>query len=345
MRVGVTGLGRVGQMHAANLAATAGVDEVVLVGRDPERTRAARAAVEAAVQPGAQGSGSGPAGLSSTTAPLAQVLGDLDAVVLATSTATHPELTLQCARAGVPTLVEKPLSLDPAGLADLADELDATGTPVAVAFHRRYDPAHQLLAERVARGDAGAIRLVRAVGHDHLALSLDYIPRSGGIWMDMVIHDLDAIGWVTGQRVRSVWATGSVLDEPAYARHDDVDTAAAVLTLESGALALVSAARRNGAGQDVRLEVHGTLDTFGAGVEARTPTTSTEPGVPPPGPAYEQFVDRFAPAFRAEVAHLVRLARGEAENLTPPRAGLHAVQVAAAAARSRRTGAPVEVPG
>jgi myo-inositol 2-dehydrogenase/D-chiro-inositol 1-dehydrogenase len=276
-------------------------------------------------------------------AELSAELPALDGVVVATSTSTHPAFALQIARAGVPSLVEKPLALDPTQLRAMADELDDIGTEVMVAFHRRYDPGHQRLRQHVLDGDAGALRAVTATGHDHLALSPDYIPGSGGMWLDMLIHDFDAIPWVTGQRVRSVWATGSVLDAPVHAEYGDVDSALAVLVLESGAAATVSGLRRNGAGQDVRLEVFGSLGSFGAGLDIRTPMTSTEPDVDPPGPPYHHFIDRFERAFRAEADAFVRLASGAGRNLTPPRDGLVAIQIAHAAAESMRSGRTVDL--
>jgi myo-inositol 2-dehydrogenase/D-chiro-inositol 1-dehydrogenase len=212
-----------------------------------------------------------------------------------------------------------------------------------VAFHRRYDPGHQLLRQRILAGEAGTVRAVTATEHDHFALSPEYVPGSGGIWLDLIMHDFDTILWVTGQRVRSVWATGSVLDAPIHADYGDVDSALAVLVLESGAAATVSGLRRNGAGQDVRLEVFGTLDSFGAGIEARTPMTSTEPGTDPPGPRYDQFIDRFERAFRAEAAAFVSLASGTGANLTPPRDGLVAIRIAQAAADSIRTGSIIHL--
>ena len=263
--------------------------------------------------------------------------------MVATSTSTHPSFALQIARSGTPSLVEKPLALDPGQLRTLADELDGIGTEVMVAFHRRYDPAHQALRQRILDGDTGTVRAVTAIGHDHFALSPDYIPTSGGIWLDMLIHDFDAIPWVTGQRVRSVWATGSVLDAPIHADYDDVDSALAVLVLESGAVATVSGLRRNGAGQDVRLEVFGSLGSYGAGLDAHTPMTSTEPAVDPPGAPYDQFIDRFERAFRAEVDAFVQLINGTGTNLTPPRDGLVAIQIAQAAAESVRTGTSIDL--
>lgn len=337
-------------MHARNLAQDPGVDEVVLLGRDPGRLGPALDDVRAAIALDA------PASLAGAHAPAGEAadvrIGDgldselpaLDGIVIATNTASHPELTLRAARAGVPTLVEKPLTLDLERLESLADELDRFGTPVMVAFHRRYDPAHQELRRRVRAGDAGTVRAVHGIDHDRLPLSPDYIPHSGGIWRDLLIHDFDSIPWVTGRRVTRVWATGAVLDAPVHAEHDDVDTASATLVLDSGAIADVTGLRRNGAGQDVRLEVFGSLDSFGAGLDAHTPITSTEPGGTAPEAPHEQFIERFERAFRAEIAAFVRVANGELDaNLTPPRAGLDAIRIAQAAAESCRTGRPVDV--
>ncbi|MCI9887407.1 Gfo/Idh/MocA family oxidoreductase [Micrococcales bacterium 31B] len=344
MRIGILGLGPAGQMHARNLARTEGVSEIVLLGRDAGRVGIARDRIAAALAPDAPVALSGAHAPDGVPAPLTvggdvtAELAGLDGIVIATSTATHPALTLQAAHAGVPALVEKPLTLEIAELTALADELDRIGSPVMVAFHRRYDPGHRALRERIAAGDAGAVRAVRGTGHDHHPLPLDYLPHSGGIWHDMMVHEFDTIPWVTGLRPVAVWAQGAVLDQPAHAEFGDFDSALAVIELEGGALATVSGTRGNGAGQDVRLEVFGTLDSYAAGFEARTPVTSTEPGAPGPAAPYDSYIDRFEPAFRAEARAFVDLARGEGENATPPRAGLTAIQLADAAAESARTG-------
>nr|WP_254072124.1 Gfo/Idh/MocA family oxidoreductase [Rathayibacter sp. VKM Ac-2857] len=350
MHIGVLGLGLAGVMHARNLAQNPDVDRVTLIGRDGARLQATAASLRTALAPGAPADLAGehaPAvaevDLGTSTATVDELAGRIDGVVIATPSASHPELTRQAARAGLPVLVEKPLSIDLDALKALSDELDAFDSPVMVAFQRRYDPGHQALRERVQGGAAGRLRLVHAVGHDHYALRLDYIPKSGGMWLDMLIHDFDSIPWVTGERVVRVHAVGSVLDEPLYSELGDTDTAAAILTLESGALALVSGSRRNGAGQDVRMEVFGSDGTFSVGLEPRTAVTSTEPGVAAPAAPYETFIDRFEVAFRNEIAQFVRVVRGEDANLSTPRSGIHAVEIAEAAGRSRLTDAPVDL--
>lgn len=342
MRLGVHGLGRIGVMHARNLARVPGVDEVVLVGRDAERLRGVEQQL-AALRAQDQAAGDPWAPVTSTLDPLEEALTGLDGLLAATATSTHEQIARTVAQAGVPLLIEKPLSLGLKPLATLSAELEATGTPIMVAFHRRYDPGYQALRERVRAGDVGVLRHVHAVDNDHYALPLDYIPQSHGMFLDLLIHDFDIIPWVVGEEVVEVSAIGSVLDEPVYTEHEDADTAVVTLRFASGAVGSVSALRRSGAGQDVRLEVTGTEGAYGAGVGHRTPITSTEPGEARPSEVYDTFSDRFVPAFEAEVRHFAAMVRGEAESLTPPRAGLHATAIAEAAGESYRTGRPVRV--
>jgi myo-inositol 2-dehydrogenase/D-chiro-inositol 1-dehydrogenase len=348
--VGVVGLGRAGLMHARNLAQNPNVGRITLLGRDGGRLAEAADRLKQAISPDAPKEIAGEHAPRSSdvivawsTSSIDSFASDIDGLVIASPTSTHPELTRQAARAGLPVLVEKPLSLNVDELTALSDELDGYGTPVMVAFHRRYDPAHQILRDHILGGDTGPLRVVRATGHDHFPLSTDYIPKSGGMWLDMLIHDFDAVPWVTGERVVRVQAAGSVIDDPVYGEYGDTDTAAAILTLESGALTLVSGMRRNGAGQDVRLEVFGSNNTYSVGLEPRMPVTSTEPGVSGPARPYDQFIDRFEVAFRSEISHFIRVIDGDDANLTPPRSGIHAVEIAEAAMLSRLSGAPVDL--
>lgn len=350
MRVGVYGLGRIGVMHARNLAQDPDVDEVVLIGRDDARLQSAHAAVQAALRPDLHANTGGhrlqqarPAAVSSTLEPLGSVLPTLDGIVVATSTVTHSALALEVAESGTPLLIEKPLCLSADSLRDLSDRLDETGTPVMVAFHRRYDPAYQALRGRVASGEIGAVRVARSTNHDHSALPLDFIPQSRGIWIDLLIHDFDITPWVIGQEAVAVQAFGSVIDEPEYARHGDADTAVAILEFASGAIATISGTRRNGAGQDCRLEIFGSDGTIAAGVDDHTPVTSTEPGARRPVSPYTDYQARFDVAFRRETASFISMIKDETESQTPPRAGLAATTIAEAAHRSFSTGDRVTI--
>ncbi|ROQ30309.1 myo-inositol 2-dehydrogenase/D-chiro-inositol 1-dehydrogenase [Frondihabitans sp. PhB188] len=350
MRVGVYGLGKIGVMHARNLAQNPEVDEVVLIGRDAGRLATAHETVLASIAPGAPAEIAGAhapaeahAVVSTTLDALDDVLPTLHGIVVATSTDTHAALALQVAEAGTPLLIEKPLCLTSAALEELSTKIEATGTPVMVAFHRRYDPGYQALRDRIASGEIGPVRVARAVDNDRTPLRLSYIPESRGVWFDLLIHDFDATPWATGQNVVSVSAFGSVIDEPVYAEHNDADTAVAVLEFDSGAIATVVGTRKNGAGQDCRLEVFGSDGTLSSGIDPRTAVVSTEPGIEAPRSTYPDYQARFEPAFRSEAAHLVRMARGEAPSLTTPRSGLVATRIAEAAAESFATGTRISL--
>lgn len=334
MRIGIIGLGRVGRMHAGHLATTAGVDEVVFCGRSAARVERARNGITAAAAPTAE---------LTVATDLDRQLPDLDGVVIATPTDTHVDLVLGAARAGVPMLVEKPLALATDDIRRTADAVDALGVEVMVAFHRRYDAGYQALRAAVQDDTLGTVRTAHAVDHDFKQVPFDYVPGSGGIFRDLLVHDLDIVPWVLDDRPVALHALAGVLEEPEFTRLGDVDTATVLLTMASGAQVTLTGGRRMGTGQDVRLTVYGSEATLSAGLDGATPVASTEPGVPAPTDRYETFVERFLPAFRREAEHFVGLVQGDRANLTPPRAGLLAMHLADCAAESARTGRPVEI--
>ncbi|MCW2887129.1 MAG: myo-inositol 2-dehydrogenase / D-chiro-inositol 1-dehydrogenase [Streptosporangiaceae bacterium] len=322
MRVGVVGLGRIGVMHARHAGELA---ELVLADGDPAR---AAAVADLGVP---------------VRSSLQELLGEVDGVVIATPTPTHPALIRQAVRAGVPVLCEKPAALDLGVLRELVQDLKRYDVPVMMGFQRRYDPAYQELRRRVAAGQTGRVQLARSTSNDRTPPDPSFLPGSGGIWRDLLIHDFDALAWVLGERVTEVHAAGSVLVDPVYADHGDADTATATLRFESGALGVVTGARRNGQGYDCRLEVFGAHATLATGVDGHTPVVSLEPGAPAPAGAHDGFMGRFAAAYRAELAHFLRIIAGTADNLTPPEEGLHALEIALACERAVTERRPVSV--
>ena len=149
--------------------------------------------------------------------------------------------------------------------------------------------------------------MLRAATHDPSPPPEAYIATSGGIFRDLQVHDVDAIRFVTGEDVVEVYADGAVRETEWFERHDDVDTAVAVLRLSSGPLAILSGTRRDPLGYDVRLEVFGTADSIAVGVDERTPLRSVEPGRTPPGATgYRDFIDRFGSGLPARAGRLHR---------------------------------------
>ncbi|MGP9017737.1 Gfo/Idh/MocA family protein [Streptomyces sp. BR1] len=327
MRIGLIGTGRIGSFHAEALTRHPSVTELVVADADPVR------AVEAAARTGA------------TAASVDRLFTDRpDAVVIASATAAHAELIARAARAGIPAFCEKPIALDLAGTLAALAEVEAAGTVLQIGFMRRFDAGYTAARELVRAGKLGRLHTVRAVTSDPAPPPAAYLPLSGGLYRDCLVHDFDILRWVTGREVVEVYAAGSDAGPAMFREAGDVDTAAAVLTLDDGALATATATRCNGAGYDVRMELAGDLGQFAVGLGERTPIVSAEPDVPAPAAKpWTGFLERFAPAYRAELDAFVQVVRGERANPCDGREALYALRVAEACERSRRERRPVAV--
>jgi myo-inositol 2-dehydrogenase/D-chiro-inositol 1-dehydrogenase len=326
LRVGMIGVGRIGTMHARSLVEIAGVADITVA--DAREDRARQVAAELGVR---------------TAKPDAMFTGSLDMLVVATATPAHATLVRRALHAGIPVFCEKPVALDLATLDALRDEAERSGVLVQVGFQRRFDPGYASARAAVTAGEIGTLLVLRAATHDPAPPPEDYIASSGGIFRDLNIHDFDAIRFVTGREITEVYADGAVRETSWFERHDDVDAAVAVLRLEDGSLGLVSGTRRDPRGYDVRLEILGTADSIAVGDQPRAPYRSLEAGAAPPGRGYRDFLERFAPAYRAELEAFVAAVAGHGRSsctLTDARAALAA---ALAAERSRREHRPVGV--
>jgi myo-inositol 2-dehydrogenase/D-chiro-inositol 1-dehydrogenase len=196
----------------------------------------------------------------------------------------------------------------------------------------------------LASGALGNLLLARLATHDPAPPPEAYIAASGGIFRDLHIHDFDALRFVTGEEIVEVYADGAVRETAWFAEAGDVDTAAAVVRLAGGALGVLTGTRHDPLGYDVRLEVFGTRDSIGVGLDDRCALRSVEPGAPAPaGPGYGNFLERFEGAYRAELAafvEAVRLGGPSPCTLAEARAALAA---ALAADRSRAERRPVSI--
>ncbi|MET8329026.1 Gfo/Idh/MocA family oxidoreductase [Streptomyces sp. NPDC005181] len=328
MRIGLIGTGRIGAFHAGVLARHPAVDTLVVT--DTDGTRAA----EVAARTGA-----------STAGSVADVLrAGVDAVVIASATSAHAELIGTAARAGLPAFCEKPIALDPAGTLSALREVEQAGSVLQLGFMRRFDAGYGAARTAVRGGALGRLHTVRAVTSDPAPPPAAYLPHSGGLFRDCLIHDFDILRWVTGREVVEVYATGSDAGPAMFRAAGDVDTAAALLTLDDATLATATATRCNGAGYDVRMELAGELGQIAVGLDERTPLTSVEPqGPAAPAKPWPGFLERFAPAYEAELDAFVRVVRGEAANPCDGREALHALRIAEACELSRREHRPVAV--
>lgn len=328
MRIGLAGTGRIGAFHAKTLTSIDGVDDLVLADLDVATAR--RVATELGVG----------------AAPTIDALLDsgLDAFVITAGTAAHAELLEAAIARSIPTFCEKPVALDLDRTIALT-ELEATsGVPVHIGFQRRFDPGYRRVRAAVASGELGFVHTMYAVTMDQAPPPAAYLPTSGGLFRDCSVHDFDIIRFVTGREVSRVWAVGANKGEPFFTEAGDVDTAAATLVLDDGTLASVTATRYNGAGHDVRMEVHGSQGTLGVGHDATLAITSAEPGIDwPPGPRHSSFMERFLPAYVGELTAFVDVARGGTPSPCTVADALEAFRTAEACARSLATGHPVDL--
>ncbi|NAZ74578.1 Gfo/Idh/MocA family oxidoreductase [Kineococcus sp. T13] len=331
LHLGLAGVGRIGAMHASHLTRTPGVGRLTLADADPDRAREVAEALGADWAPDAE----------------ALLARGVDGLLVATGTAQHPALVAAGVRAGVPVLCEKPVAPDVASSLPVLELVEAAGGVVRIGHQRRHDAGYREARRAHAAGELGRLHSVRATTCDAAPPPLAFLAASGGLFRDCSVHDFDALRWVTGREVVEVYARGSAEVAPQIADVGDVDTALAVCTLDDGTLAVVTASRCNGAGHDVRLELQGSLGTLVVGLDERSALRSAEPGTAfPAGPAHTTFAERFADAYRAEVAafaDLVRGAGGAAEDLCTLADAVAAARVADAAQESLRTGAPVRV--
>ncbi|GGV71807.1 Gfo/Idh/MocA family protein [Streptomyces griseoloalbus] len=326
MRIGVIGTGRIGTIHAHTLSRHRDVGSLILTDVDPARAQALAHR------------------LGETAAPGVDEIytWGVDAVVITAATSAHADLIGRAARAGLPVFCEKPIALDLAGTLQAITEVETAGTVLQMGFQRRFDTGYRGAREAVRSGRLGRLHTVRAMTSDPEPPPAGYLPQSGGLYRDSSIHDFDILRWVTGRDVVDVYAAGSDAGPAVFREAGDVDTGAALLTLDDGTLATVTATRMNGAGYDVRMELAGERDQIVVGLDDRTPIASTEPTGPPAADRpWTGFLERFAAAYEAELIAFVEVVRGERANPCDGREALQALLIAEACELSRRERRPV----
>jgi myo-inositol 2-dehydrogenase/D-chiro-inositol 1-dehydrogenase len=325
LRIGVIGVGRIGRMHAELIA--------------HQVPGAALGAVYDAYEPVARDVASELRVPAATTAQEMFEDGDLDAVAICSSSDTHVELLIAAAGAGKAVFCEKPVSLDLGELDRALDAIDAAGVPFQIGFNRRFDPAHASVHEAVKSGAVGEPHLVR----DPAPPPLDYVKTSGGLFLDMMIHDFDMARFVTGSEVVEVYARGAVRVEPWFAEVNDVDTALVTLVHADGCLTAIDNSRRAAYGYDQRVEVFGA-DGMAAShnPSAHTGTVVTAAGEQrPPQPYF--FLERYLPSYVREWEAFVEAVKtGTAPPVSTGDARAPLV-IGLAALRSLREARPVRI--
>jgi myo-inositol 2-dehydrogenase/D-chiro-inositol 1-dehydrogenase len=268
----------------------------------------------------------------------------VDGLVIATGTATHPELIRAGVDAGIPVFCEKPVAMNVADALPVLDYIGNNNGVVQIGHQRRFDAGYLEAKRAYQAGELGWIHSLRAVTCDMTPPPVEFLATSGGLFRDCSVHDFDILRWLTGREIVEVYAKGSNNGDPAIGDVGDVDTALAVITFDDGTVGTVSASRYNGAGHDVRLEIQGSNRTVMVGLDSKSALASAEAGITfPDGEPHQTFAERFDQAYRSEMAAFVELILGERENPCTPQDAVAASRVADAAQESLVTGAPVKV--
>jgi myo-inositol 2-dehydrogenase / D-chiro-inositol 1-dehydrogenase len=285
LRIGVIGVGRIGRMHAELLERRVEGTTVAAVS-DAERGTADAVSADLRVR--------------ATGVEELLAAGDVDAVAICTSTDTHADLIVAAARAGKAIFCEKPVSLDLPELDRALAAVEAAAVPFQIGFNRRFDPAHEAVREAVVAGEVGEPQIVRISSRDPAPPPLEYIRVSGGIFLDMTIHDFDMARYVAGSDVVEVFARGAVNVDPEFADAGDVDTALVTLVHENGCLTAIDNSRQAVYGFDQRVEVFGSAGMAASGNPlAHSAVVSTAEGSRLPTLPYF-YLERYVPSYVRE---------------------------------------------
>ena len=328
MRIGLLGAGRIGQIHARSAALHKSATLVAVTDVD------VKAAAAIAAETGATVAKSIPDILSDKS---------IDAVLICTPTDTHADLTEAAAKAGKAIFCEKPVDLSAERVRACLKVVADTKAKLMIGFNRRFDPSFASLQKRLAAGEVGKPEIVTILSRDPGPPPVSYITRSGGLFRDMMIHDLDMARFLLGEEPVEVSAMAACLVDPAIGQAGDIDTAVVTLKTASGRLAQISNSRRATYGYDQRIEVHGSGGLLRAhNQHATTVEKATGDGFAS-DPALHFFLERYAIAYRIEMdAFVTGVLEGKPLNPTGED-GLKALVLADAATESAKSGKSMRV--
>ncbi|GIV75794.1 MAG: inositol 2-dehydrogenase [Litorilinea sp.] len=269
--------------------------------------------------------------------------GQVDAVLIASSTNTHADLLSAAIRAGKPAYCEKPIDLDIERVKDVVREASRTRLPILIGFSRRFDPNHRGVYEAIRRGDIGRVEMMHLTSRGPQPPPLSYVKVSGGQFRDQTIHFFDLACWLLDEAPTEIYATGAALIDPAIGELGDVDTSMVIMRMPSGALCHIDNSRRSAYGYDEYIEVFGSK---GMAQSQRKPTREvalyTQAGVMSDG-LHPGWFERLEPTFRLALDAFISALEGEPTAYPTLWDGLRAQLIAEAAVESLHAQRPVQV--
>ena len=290
IRTLIIGLGRIGKIHLGNLQA---IDEVEIVGIcDPTD--------EAKVF-------SNKVGLTFYQKDFTDVADQVqaDAIVICSPTNTHANYVSIAAKKGIDVFCEKPLDLSLEKVKQVLKTVNESKIKLMLGFNRRFDSEFQSVKEKIVNGHIGDIHTIKITSRDPSPPPINYIKSSGGMFLDMTIHDFDMIRYLTNKEIVEVYAKGDALVNPEIAKAGDIDTAIINLTFEDGSMAVIDNCRKAVYGYDQRVEVFGSKGMVQSKNKFDKYTlTYSENGITSALPQHF-FLERYADAYKKEIDHFI----------------------------------------
>ncbi len=288
LRFGLIGAGRIGPVHAETLAFRVPQAQLVAI---------------ADLNPQAAHSVAGRCNIPRVLSSGEEIIADpeIDAVAICSPTDTHADLIVAASQAGKHIFCEKPISLSLKEIDRSTAAVDAAGIKLQVGFNRRFDSNFVRVRKAVISGEIGTPNLFHIVSRDPYPPPLSYLRPSGGIFLDMMVHDFDMARFLVGEEVEEIFAAGAVMVDPGFAKEDDFDTAVALLRFRGGAIGTIDNSRKSTFGYDQRVEILGSKGKIAT--ENRYPNqvvVSGERTVYSDLP-YNFFMQRYTDSFTAEV--------------------------------------------
>ncbi len=330
LKIGIIGAGRIGRLHAENIVSNFRYVEVKSIA-DIFADKIKDWANEL--------------GIKNVYADYKDVINDpeIDAVLICSSTDTHAKFIMESAKAGKHIFCEKPIDLDPEKIKETLKVVKDTGVKLQVGFNRRFDANFKSLRDAVMQGKIGDPHIIKITSRDPAPPPIDYVKVSGGIFLDMTIHDFDMVRFLSGSEVEEVYAAAAVLVDPAIGEAGDVDTAIITLKMKNGALAVIDNSRKAVYGYDQRAEVFGSRGCVCIENEvSNSMVLSSADGVYSEKPKYF-FLERYKEAYIEEIRQFFDCILRDTEPPVTGDDGLKPVLIGLAAWKSFKEGRPVKV--
>lgn len=330
IRVALIGAGRIGKLHGDNILAQ--FPNVKLAG-------VASVPMEAALEWTKQ------KGIDRVTEDYRELVNDpdIDAVLICSSTDTHAEIIIEAAKAGKHIFCEKPIASSVPRIVEALEAANKAGVKLQVGFNRRFDPHFAKAQEMVKEGKIGDLHLLRITSRDPEAPPVEYVKVSGGMFLDMTIHDFDMARFLSGSEVEEVYASGAVLVDPAIGEAGDIDTAVIQLKFANGAIGTIDNSRRAAYGYDQRIEAFGSKGQVAvANVPESNAVLSNGEAVVGEKPQYF-FLERYQQSFIREMRDFFDAIEKDTPTPVTGQDGLEPVLIGLAAALSVKENRPVKL--